>query len=105
MAVATAVWMLGSAWAQAGTASGKVASIQVANHANYVLFDLDTEIENSPRCNTRKKFAIDLGKAGGRAAYSALLEAKRGGFTVAVVGLNTCGVHLRSEGVKTLEVQ
>ncbi|TQV85716.1 hypothetical protein FKG94_02415 [Exilibacterium tricleocarpae] len=105
------VWLLlaaafsGAAWVEAGVAEGQVASIHIANHAGYVLFDLDAEIKNSPRCNTRRKFAIDLGKPGGRAAYSALLEAKRGSFKVSVVGLNTCGVHLESEGVKTLEVQ
>lgn len=88
---------------QAGEAVGKVNSILLANNSNAVLFNLDTEIDGSPRCNKQERFAIDLRQAGGGALYAALLEAKSHGYTVAVTGLNTCSVQLESEGVKNIE--
>ncbi len=88
---------------QAGSAVGKVSSILLANNSNAVLFRLDVEIEDSPRCNKEERFAIDLRQFGGGALYTALLEAKGHGYTVSVTGLNTCSVQLESEGVKNIE--
>jgi hypothetical protein len=88
---------------QAGTAVGKVSTILLANNSNAVLFRLDVEIEDSPRCNKEERFAIDLRQVGGGALYNALLDAKAHGYTVSVTGLNTCSVQLESEGVKNIE--
>jgi hypothetical protein len=90
-------------YAAAGEAVGKVSSILLANNSNAVLFRLDAEIEDSPRCNKEERFAIDLRQIGGNALYTALLEAKSHGYTVSVTGLNTCSVQLESEGVKNIE--
>lgn len=86
----------------AGSATGKVATIFVADNSSAVLFTLSSQIENTPRCNEEQRFSLDLSKPGGMAAYMALLEAKRESYEVRVAGLNTCANEWKSEDIKSL---
>ncbi|MBI1423407.1 MAG: hypothetical protein GC149_08080 [Gammaproteobacteria bacterium] len=88
--------------ASAGNAVGRVGAITVANDSHAVLFQLDREIDNTPRCNESKRFSIHLQKPGGMAAYMALLSAKQHGYTVLIEGLNNCANEWKSEDVKTI---
>jgi hypothetical protein len=96
--------LLYSGLALAGTATGKVTSIYVADGSNAVLFKLDATIEDTPRCNEAQRFSINLIKPGGMAAYRAILEAKRDGYEVSVEGLNTCGNEWKSEDIKQIVI-
>lgn len=87
-----------------GSATGKVSSVLVSDNTLSVLFTLDTEIEDTPRCNERKKFSILLRKPGGAAAYTAILEAKKEGYEVHVEGLNSCSNDWKSEDLKSIEM-
>ena len=86
----------------AGSAVGKITNIHVADNSVYVLFMLDSDISNTPRCNEKGRFSISLRKPGGSAAYTAILEAKREGYQVRVEGLNTCSNDLRSEDIRNI---
>lgn len=86
----------------AGSAVGHVTRVTVANDNYAVLFQLDKPIDNTPRCNEYKRFAIHLKKPGGMAAYMALLEAKQQSYTIEVEGLNNCSNDWKSEDVKTI---
>lgn len=88
--------------ALAGSATGKITTITVADHAIAVLFALAAPIEGTPRCNESQRFSLNLKKPGGRAAYMALLEAKQHGYTVRVEGLNTCANEWKSEDSKSI---
>jgi hypothetical protein len=87
--------------AKAGTATGLVTEIHVANHSRLFAFGVDTPIKDTPRCNEAGQFAVDLGKPGGEAILELLLAAKRDNRTVFVEGLNTCGIEWKSENVKS----
>lgn len=89
----------------AGGASGQIQNIWLANDAYAVFFDLSEPMEGTPRCNETKRFAIDLRRPGGEAAYRGLLRAKENGWTVDVSGLNTCRVHYQSEDLKQLIIK
>ena len=86
----------------AGNAVGRVGTITIANDSHAVLFQLDREIDNTPRCNESKRFSIHLQKPGGMAAYMALLSAKQQGYTVLIEGLNNCANEWKSEDIKTI---
>jgi hypothetical protein len=88
----------------AGGATGRIASIVVADDSPVVLFTLAARIEGTPRCNEAQRFAIHLGKPGGMAVYTALLEAKRQGYEVGVEGLNTCTNEWKSEDVRNVQL-
>ena len=88
--------------AQAGTATGKITTIEVADDSIAVLFMLSSALEDTPRCNEAKRFAINLRKPGGVASYMALLEAKRKEYVISIEGLNTCGNEWKSEDVKRI---
>jgi hypothetical protein len=98
------VLLLFPAVAFAGSASGRVTSIFVANDSAVVLFKLDGELRDSPRCNESGRFAIQTAKKGGANVYRAILEAKARGYTVVVKGLNTCATNWKSEDVRNLEI-
>lgn len=89
----------------AGTARGTVANVYVSNSSPAVLFDLNSGIEDTPRCNESGRFAIDTGKFGGTASFHALMEAKREKYTVSVQGLNTCVADWKSEDVKYIHLK
>lgn len=97
--------LLGATHAMAGSATGRVATIEITNHLSAILFTLDTEIQGTPRCNEHDRFAIDLRKIAGDAAYEALLLARREGYVVRVEGLNTCAADWKSEDVKSITLQ
>lgn len=86
----------------AGSATGKIATVLVADGAAAVLFTLTSELSDTPRCNEARRFSIDLRKPGGVAAYMAILEAKRQGYIVSVEGLNTCTNEWKSEDIKNV---
>ena len=86
----------------AGNATGKITSIFVADNSDAVLFMLDSQINDTPRCNEAKRFSIGLRKPAGMAAYMAILEAKREGYEVSVEGLNTCINEWKSEDIKNI---
>jgi len=88
--------------ALSGDAVGKITNIFVADNSVYVLFKLNSEINDTPRCNEEKRFSISLRKPGGRATYTAILEAKREGYEVTVKGLNTCINEWKSEDIKNI---
>jgi hypothetical protein len=88
--------------ATAGTATGRVTAITVANDDYAVLFQLENPIEKTPRCNESKRFSIHLKKPGGMASYMAILAAKQHGYTVLIEGLNNCSNEWKSEDVKTI---
>ena len=96
--------ILSSSTAFAGTATGKIATIYVADNDTAVLFTLTSPIKNTPRCNEGERFSLNLRKPGGMAAYMALLEAKRQDYDVAVEGLNTCANEWKSEDIKNIEL-
>lgn len=91
--------------AVAGSGSGKITSIFVADGSSAVLFKLDSAIHDTPRCNEYKRFSINLRKPGGMAAYRAILEAKREGYNVKVEGLNTCSNEWKSEDVEDIVIE
>lgn len=93
-----------SSQALAGGATGRVATIVVADDSPVVLFTLAARIEGTPRCNEGQRFAIHLGKPGGMAVYTALLEAKREGYEMGVEGLNTCTNEWKSEDVRNVQL-
>jgi hypothetical protein len=86
----------------AGSATGRVAAITVSNDDYAILFQLDKPIEKTPRCNESQRFSLHLQKPSGMAAYMALLEAKKQGYTVLIEGLNNCSNEWKSEDVKTI---
>lgn len=88
--------------AYAGTATGKISSVYIADDSVAVLFTLTSAINGTPRCNERERFSINIRKLGGMAAYSAILEAKSQGYEVTVEGLNTCANEWKSEDVKNI---
>ena len=92
-------------FALAGSATGKITSIFVANNSASVLFMLDSLINDTPNCNEAKRFSIDLRKPGGMAAYMAILEAKKYGFEVRTEGLNTCINEWNSEDIKFITLK
>lgn len=96
------VVMLYSSFALAGTATGKITTIFIADGSSAVLFKLDSRIQDTPRCNEAKRFSIELRKPGGTAAYMAILEAKREKYQVSVEGLNTCTNEWKSEDIKAI---
>ena len=85
-----------------GNATGKITNIFVADNSFYVLFKLDSQINDTPRCNEKERFSISLRKPGGAAAYTAILEAKKEGYEVGVEGLNTCTNEWKSEDIKNI---
>ena len=87
-----------------GNATGKITSILVADNSFNVLFMLNSEIEDTPRCNEEKRFSISLRKPGGVAAYTAILEAKKENYEVSVEGLNTCVNEWKSEDIKNIKL-
>jgi len=94
--------LLFSISAFSGTSKGKITNIYVADNSFFVLFKLDSDIKDTPRCNEQKRFSISLGKPGGMAAYTAILEAKRNNYVVSVKGLNTCVNEWKSEDIKNI---
>lgn len=86
----------------AGTATGRIATITVSNNDFVVLFQLDKPIDKTPRCNESQQFSLNLQKPSGMAAYMALLEAKKQGYTVLIEGLNNCSSDWKSEDVKSI---
>ena len=88
--------------AYSGNATGKITTIFVADNSFYVLFKLNSPINDTPRCNDEERFSISLSKPGGTAAYTAILEAKREGYEVSVEGLNTCTNEWKSEDIKNI---
>lgn len=99
----TAAFAASSAYA--GTATGSVTTLSIANDSRAAAFSLDGSIEDSPRCNESGRFAFDLGKQGGKAMLQVLLAAKRDNLTVSVRGLNTCKSEWRSEDVKDITLK
>lgn len=89
----------------AGSGSGRVTSIFIANDTSVVLFKLDGPLEDSPGCNKGERFAIQTAGQGGRNLYRAVLEAKAHDYTIAVKGLNTCVYEWKSEDVKNIEIR
>jgi hypothetical protein len=89
----------------AGSASGRVTSIYTANDSAVVLFKLDGELHDSPRCNEKGRFAINTADRGGENVYRAILEAKARGYRVVVNGLNTCASNWKSEDVRNIEIR
>ena len=87
-----------------GNATGKITTIFVADNSFYVLFMLNSNINNTPRCNEEKRFSLSLQKPGGFAAYTAILEAKKEGYEVNVEGLNTCANEWKSEDIKNIKL-
>ncbi len=69
--------LLLSGMTNAGEATGRVTSIYVADDSRAVLFQLDSSIKDTPKCNESARFSLSLRKKGGMAVYMALLEAKR----------------------------
>lgn len=94
-----------SAGLTAGSASGRITQIEITNHSAAVLFKLDVAIDRTPRCNESGRFAIDLRKAAGDAAYQALLLARKEGYVVRVEGLNTCSADWKSEDVNFITME
>lgn len=97
--------LLGTALAMAGSATGRIATIEITNHLPAILFTLDAEIQGTPRCNEYERFAVDLRKIAGDEVYEALLLARREGYVVRVEGLNTCAADWKSEDVKSITLQ
>lgn len=96
--------LLASSTAFAGTAIGHITSIIVANNHDTVLFQVNTPIHNTPRCNATGQFAIHLNKPGGMASYMALLAAKQHGYTVMLDGMNQCSGNWQSEDLRTIRL-
>lgn len=99
-----AMLVLGSG-AHAGTATGAIHEIHVANHVHTVAFSLNTPIKDTPRCNESNRFTFDLRKQGGDAMLQTLLVAKRDDFTVRVQGLNTCSLEWKAENVRDISIK
>lgn len=86
--------------ALAGTATGKISTITVANDSSVVYFTLTSPINKTPKCNEEGRFSIELRKPGGKTVYTAILQAKKQDYEVTVDGLNTC--QWKSEDVKDI---
>ncbi len=95
--------MPSAAWA--GHGQGKIGRIWVGNDAPVILFELSSQVEESPRCNELGRFAIDLRRPGGRASYDALLLAKERNLTIAVTGLNTCKTYKGTEDIREIVIK
>ncbi|TVZ41830.1 hypothetical protein P886_1180 [Alteromonadaceae bacterium 2753L.S.0a.02] len=96
--------MLISQVAFCGVATGKIQSIEISDSNTAILFSMNTAIENTPRCNDKQMFSINLAKVGGEAAFTALLEAKLREYEVTVTGLNTCVNEWKAEDIKTIKI-
>jgi hypothetical protein len=99
------VTLLYSGLSFAGSATGKVTTVFVADGSPSVLFVLNTQINNTPRCNEEGRFSLALNKPGGMAAYMAILEAKKQGYDVHVEGTNTCTNEWKSEDIKNITIK
>ena len=99
------LFCLFSSISYAGQATGKVRSIELNTTIFAVLFQLDSTIQGTPRCNEKGQFSIDLRKPSGQQAYSLLLEAKREQYTVTVEGLNSCANEWKSEDTGRIIIQ
>ena len=89
----------GSTW------EGKVEEISVTLSSNVILFSLASPLEDSPRCNANKMYAIDTRLPNGRTAADLLRAAYANGRTVIAVGNNACTANFKSEEVKRLSFQ
>lgn len=89
----------------AGSITGRVTSIFVANDSAVVLFKVDGAFRETPRCNESGYFAIHTAKKGGVNVYRAILEAKAQQYTVEVLGLNTCTTNWKAEDVRNIEIR
>lgn len=96
---------VGALVATAGTGTGKIDTIWVANNATFIMFSVTEPLEDSPRCNETNRFAINLLAPGGEAVYRSLLAAKEQGWSVKAMGLNTCRQHFKAEDLRELVVQ
>ncbi len=87
-----------------GVSTGKVQSIEVSDSSPAVLFSMSSAIKDTPRCNEKAMFSINVSKINGSAAYEAVLEAKRRGYEITVTGLNTCTNEWKVEDVKNIKL-
>lgn len=97
--------LLYSGMAVCGSAKGQVSGIVVGNGLYAVMFTLTAKIDDTPKCNEAKRFAINMAKPGGMVAYMAILEAKKQGYDVTVRGLNTCVAEWRSEDIEDITLE
>ncbi|MBN1378877.1 MAG: hypothetical protein JXA04_06545 [Gammaproteobacteria bacterium] len=88
-----------------GTATGKVIEIRAATNTPAVLFMVDAELTDTPKCNEWEMLAIDLSKIGGDAMLQLVKLAKEHAYTIEVTGLGTCSVHWKSEDVKEITIR
>ena len=81
-----------------------VLSVLAALVVGGIFLALTGENEEPLRCNETNKFSILLTTHGGRATYTALLEAKRNKYLVRVEGTNGCKFFWKAEDVLDLTV-
>jgi hypothetical protein len=88
-----------------GSVAGKVTELRAAVNTPAVLFRVNAEIKDTPKCNEWEMLAVDLSKIGGDAMLQLVKLAKEHDYTVEVTGLGTCGGHWKSEDVKEITIR
>ena len=91
--------------ANAGQGSGRVVMVQLATHSKIVVFALDGENKEPPRCNETNRYAVNLSEPGGEVIFQSLLAAKRHGYRVRVTGLGTCRNEWKAEDTKLVVLE
>ncbi len=88
----------------ASTAVGVVSQIRASESTDLVIFSVEGEISDAPRCNENRAYTFRLDAPGGQAILELLKLSFLEKLPVRVVGLNTCSRGYESEGVQEVSI-
>jgi len=88
----------------ASTAVGVVSQIRASESTDLIIFRVDGEVLDAPRCNESRTYIFRLGGPGGRAILELVKISLLEKMAVKVVGLNTCSRGFESEGVQEVSI-
>jgi len=88
----------------ASTATGVVSQLRAAESSPLIIFKVEGEANDMPRCNESGSYSFRFDSPGGTAILEILKISMLEKRPVRVVGLNTCSRGYKSEGVQEVQL-
>lgn len=88
----------------ASTATGVVTQIRASESTDLILFTVNGNMVDSPRCNETSTYNFRLAAPGGLTILELLKMSLINKIEINVIGLNTCSRGFKSEGVQEVSI-